>query len=272
MKTRISFFWLIAMVVFVATGYGRDVSVYNSIGKTNATPLTEQLRVYWSVTGSEALKYLGIAVTEEDIFQKPLKDLTVLAYTNHFYVVGIVKGYLFGTRCSSLVQFVDSSVALNPTWQGELPATEIQKIRELAKKKSRLDSSKALETATAFLNRVGFNEKILSLLSPTVSKIEMVIPKANGEFTKVRLPIFLVVWKSSVGGDVSIQVSGVDQRIVLYENTVESLPKCGDESYQKLLGETVDAEKKKIEERKNQPIPPQIQKMLDELERQKKSP
>lgn len=272
MRTRIFFSWLIAMGVLAPVAYGRDIPAYSSIGKTNATPLTEQLRVYWSVTGSQALEALGIPVTEEDLFHKPLKELTILAYTNHFYVVGIAKGYLFGTRCSSLVQFVDSSVAVNPTWQGELPQAEIQKIRDLAKKKSRLDSAKALEAATAFLNRVGFNDKILSLLPPTVSEIEMVIPKANNEFTKVRLPIYSVVWKSSVGGDVSIQVSGVDRRIVRYENTVESLPKCGDESYRKLLDETVGAEKKKSDELKNKPVPPQMQKMLDEFERQKKNP
>ena len=176
MKTRIFVCWLIAMVVFVATGYGRDVPVYNSIGKTNATPLTEQLRVYWSVTGSQALEALGIPVTEADVFNRPLKDLTILAYSNHFYVVGIVKGFLLGTRCTYLVQFEDSSIAVNPAWQGELPQTEIQKIRELAKKKSLLDSTKALKTASSFLNRIGFDEKTLSLLAPTVSKIEMVIP------------------------------------------------------------------------------------------------
>ena len=69
-----------------------------------------------------------------------------------------------------------------------------------------------------------------------------------------------------------MQVSGIDRRIVRYDNTVESLPRCGDESFLKLLGESVEAERKKNEENKNQPIPSQMQKMLDELERQKKSP
>ena len=270
MKTRLIIGWLIAMGVLASVVYGRDVPAYSSVGKTNTTPLTDQLRVYWSVTGSQALESLRIQVTEGDLFQKPGKDLTILAYTNYFNVVGIVKGYLFGTRCSSVVQFEDSSVAVNPTWQGDLPPAEIQKIRELAKKKNRLDSTKALQTATSFLNHIGFDEKTLSLLAPTVSEIEMVIPKANNEFTRVRLPIFSVVWKSSVGGDVSVQISGIDRRIVRYENTVKSLPECGDESYRKLLGEAVDAERKKNEENKNRPIPPQMQKMLDELELQKK--
>lgn len=236
--------FLLCLAVFQEPAKGRELPAFSSLdlAKTNGA-LVENLHLHWALMVSRLSDAQKLGVSADDAFAFPKERLMITAFTNYFFVTGVIHGEAYATRCSSLVTYESPSNSIPDRWQGELPSEEISRLKHLAKQKVKFNEEKALSAARSFLASSGFSEETLGLGSPTINQIKMSVPVSESQpakFQSLLLPVYSIRWKDKMDGQVLMQVSGVTGKVVLYINEAKNLPLCGDENYQNLLSKTVN--------------------------------